>query len=207
MKNSHRIYKSILLALLIVIVFANCKGNKSDIIADKTSLISKSKVDKIPQRKSNSEANNRQGFDFLETIQSKNVPLKDATNFDYYFKKNKLTESQIKQLSLGKIIQNKDVVNVYLNYRLKLSSSFKTLVISCEIGDSELMTILINYDEHYNLIDSKEIAYDEIAESILRIESDILKNKIICIASDYSNEEPVKIQTVYTILENGKIIN
>jgi hypothetical protein len=205
MKNNNRFFKTLFFALAIVIVSASCKYNKSDTITGKTDLGTKSNDVKTTQQKSDLDLNKKNEFKFLEKIKSENFPKKDSTNFDNYSKENKLTATEIQLLSLDKIIKNKEVVNVYINYSLKLSSRFKTLVVSYENGDSELMTILINYDTNYKIIDSKEIAYDEIAESILRIESAIVANKIIVIESNYSNEEPVLTQTVYTILGNGKI--
>jgi hypothetical protein len=205
MKNNNRFFKSLFFALVIVVVCASCKDSKSDTITGVTGLVSKSNDVKTTQQKSDLDLNKKNEFKFLEKIKSENFPKKDSTNFDNYSKENKLTATEIQLLSLDKIIKNKEVVNVYINYSLKLSSRFKTLVVSYENGDSELMTILINYDTNYKIIDSKEIAYDEIAESILRIESAIVANKIIVIESNYSNEEPVLTQTVYTILGNGKI--
>lgn len=186
--------------MLFAVSFTSCKETRKDSVPEKKNLISKRKENTtVPDEEA------RSYFKFLESIQTKNIPLKEATNFDNYAKNNKLTVAQIQRLSLNKVIKNKEVINVFLNYNLNLSSRFKTLVVSYENGDSELMTALINYDNNYKLIDSKEIAYDEIAEGIFKIESEIKKNEIVCIETDYSNERDVKTTRVFTILENGKI--
>ena len=198
MKSIHSIYKQAFFALLFISVAVGCKEvKKESVLVEKKNVMEPKKV--VSDKNINSD------FAFLETIPTKNIPVVEDTNFDTFTDENKLTASQIKILNLDKIIDNKEVVNVFLNYNLIISRDFKSMVISYERGDAELVTVLVNYDHNYTLIDFKNIAYDEIAENMVSIYCEIKKNEIVCTETDYSNEEPVLTEKKYTILKNGKI--
>ncbi len=207
MKDSIELTKKIIYFLLIASVLTSCKESKKETFKERTELIPEPDKDIRLKQEAEIQAKIENDFKFLDAIQTKNLPLKDSTNFDTYPKINKLTVAQIKLLSLDKVIENKDVTNIFLNYKVSLSSNFKTIVISYENGDSELMTTLINYNSKYEIIDFKQIAYDEIAESMLRTESEISKNSIVVSDINYADEQTDVAKTNYTITDDGKIIS
>ena len=118
-----------------------------------------------------------QTFQFLEKYPVKALPLTDSTNFDNYKNTKTLTTEQSKLLKLSKIESGKDVT-FRINYRLNISPNFKSLVVSYYPNEQELFTVLINYTNSFDIVDFKTIAYDEIAESFMKTESQISIDKI-----------------------------
>lgn len=143
-------------------------------------------------------------FQFIEKYAVKALPLTDSTNFDNYKNITSLTKEQSSLLKLEKIEPNKDVAFT-INYRLNLSPNFKSLVISYYPNEQELFTVLINYTYSFDIIDFKEIAYDEIAEGSIKTTSLINKDKIEVTQRDESSGS-LKIKTTkYKIKKDGKI--
>jgi hypothetical protein len=205
MKSTFEIFRKAIFALLILSVSVSCEKDKKQIDPKEEPEV-KASGDPAVQNTPAADGKSSSEFAFLDSIRIKNIPLEETTNFDTYSMENKLTASQIKLLSLDKIINNKEVINIYLNYKLNISPAYKSIVISYEIGDAELVTTLINYNEEYAIAGSQNIAYDEIAESMFNIESEIKGNTITCIETDFSNEEPEETAVKYTIMKNGKIV-
>lgn len=141
---------------------------------------------------------------FLENYEFKSTPLKDSTNFNNFKSNNLLLKEQVELLQLNK--KTKEGVSFKINYRINLSDRFHTIVISYKLGDNELYTVLINYDENYKIIDSIEIAFDEIAESFLRKESKITKSEIKIKDCDSSSGETKFKISIYKIQPNGKLL-
>lgn len=61
---------------------------------------------------------------------------------------------------------------------MKRTEIFHTVVITIKKGDNEMESRLINYDLDGNIIDSKVMAYDEIAEGMSMTNSKIERGKI-----------------------------
>ena len=142
-------------------------------------------------------------FLFLNNYKFKDTPFKDTTNFDNLKSNILLSKEQIEILQLNKKI--KEGEGFKINYRLNLSDKFHTIVITYQLGDNQLYTVLINYDVNYKIIDCVDIAFDEIAESFLRKESEISKSEIkIKDTDDSSGESQIKL-IVYKIQDNGKL--
>ena len=91
-----------------------------------------------------------------------------------------------------------------MNYRLPISTEFTSLVFSYP-SEHELVTVLVNFDKNFKIIDFESIAYDEIAESAFRSSSEISADKIKLTASDYSGDEPKFEILTYSIKKDGKI--
>ncbi|MDR2474399.1 MAG: hypothetical protein LBD45_00940 [Bacteroidales bacterium] len=133
----------------------------------------------------------------IDKLQIKDLPLIDSTSFDNYGFANKLNQTQIQALKLNGRFN--DVSDFYLNYRINLSENVISLVISYQKGEYELFTVLINYDDDYNIIDTLDIAYDEIAESLSRIISTVQTDKILVERFNYMEDESVSEISVYNI--------
>lgn len=147
-------------------------------------------------------------FDFLDDVSFKKVPFTDSTNFDNFTIKKTLTKEQMKLLKLDKNIRKGQFANVkefILNYRLNLFPNIKTLVLSYYLGENELYTILVNYDENYEPIDFKQIAYDEIAEGCLKTIAKIYPTKLDITEINYCSDELITKTNSYSIEKNGKI--
>lgn len=132
------------------------------------------------------------------------LPFTDSTNFDNFGFANKLTLEQIKALNLDK--QFRDINNFYLNYRVVLSEEFFSTVISYQKGEHELYTVLVNYDHNGNIINTLDIAYDEIAESVFRKTSTINRDKVIVESVSSWEEEEDSQESTYIIGKDGDIL-
>lgn len=183
-----------LLLLSLLFLSISCKQKENNSIAEKPE-------NNIEKKKSNQ-------FSFLDEYKFEKVTIKDSTNFDNYFPQKKLSKEQIKLLGINKIVVSRkleEINNVGIRYKLNLSDDFNSIVISFQSGEHELFTVLANYSPEYSLIDWEYISYDEIAEGLIRIESEISKNKIVVFKNNYYNEVSEVETTFYNILKNGKI--
>ena len=61
--------------------------------------------------------------------------------------------------------------------------------------------MLVNYTEDYKIINSQMIAYDEIADGVLKTVGTIYSDKIVL--QEFVADNPTEIQ--FNILENGDI--
>jgi len=143
-------------------------------------------------------------FSFIKKIKIKELPVIDSTNFDNFKAKSFLSKNEIVILNLSKIISDNDV-EIALNYQIKISENFKTLVFSFYPSENEITTILVNYDKVYNIIDFRIIAYDEIAESWLKTTSKIEKNNIKIIEINSSSGQVIETISNFVINDNGEI--
>jgi hypothetical protein len=124
-----------------------------------------------------------------------------------------LTEQQIKLLKLDLVTDSetkegeavKTLKPTYINYKLNLSNQFKTFVITYEKSENELSTVIVTYGNDYFINNYEQIAYDEIAESLVRIESEITKDNIIVSEKNYSGEAEEVTKTNFKIDANGII--
>lgn len=69
------------------------------------------------------------------------------------------------------------------------------------------MSTLINYDDDFKPIAWTEIAYDEIAEGLIRKQSKLYKDSIIVSRINYFDEVPDTTFTRFKIDKNGSLIN
>lgn len=134
--------------------------------------------------------------DFLKDYPTLKLPHTDSTNFDNHVPDKTLTYDQVKMFGLDKVLEihpltfNESKIGV--NYRLDLSSDFITVVFYYYFVSHEMSSTLVTYDSDFNVIDSKMIAMDEIAESILRTESTIESDKITITHYRFLNETSKK---------------
>jgi hypothetical protein len=69
-----------------------------------------------------------------------------------------------------------------------------------------MSSTLVNYDSEFNVVDYKMIAMDEIAESVLRTESIIEKDKITITNFQFYLNETIKETEIVEIKSDGKLI-
>jgi hypothetical protein len=146
-------------------------------------------------------------YSFLHKYQFKKIPLKESTSFDNFEYKEKLSKDQMILLKLDKICSpnSVDFITATVNYRLKLSEKYNTVVITYSQSELILITVLANYDLEYNLIDFKQIAYDENFDNWSRSVSEIHANFLNVTYIDLSSGKSIKKVRTYSIDDNGKI--
>ena len=130
------------------------------------------------------------------------LPYEEKMNYDIYDPYYPLTNDEIYAFHLDTLGVDTNMF-VNLDYWVDLSPDYSTYVFNIELNENELATYMVTYFGDYSYIDSKMIAYDEIAESMSRAESKIEKDQITINSYMYYGEEPeVKTEVVY-IDENG----
>ena len=146
--------------------------------------------------------------DLLQAYPTVQIPHTDSTNFDNHKPDKTLTYEQVKLFGLDRVLDIHPIAfkesKVGVNYLLDLSPDFTTVVFYYYFMGHEMSSTLVTYDKDFNVIDSKMIAMDEIAESILRSESTIQSDKITIIHYKFLNITEKEIEIV-TVLPNGKI--
>ncbi|MDH7447579.1 hypothetical protein [Aquimarina sp. 2201CG14-23] len=144
----------------------------------------------------------------INTIKTKSIPLVDTTNFDDFIEEEDYKKVDEKGLKLEEIYPNfyKEDHNyrAIASYRLAFSQKFHTVVITVLKGDHEMESVLVNYNMNGDIIDSKVIAYDEIAEGQSRIESKIEQGKLT-INNILWIDEKQETTEAFKIDEKGKI--
>jgi len=145
----------------------------------------------------------------LQELKTKTTPIIDTTNFDNFKETNFYNEHEVSALKLKNLYPNfyKETHNykAIASYKINYSSNFHSIVLTILKGDNEMESVLINYDFNGNIIDSKVISYDEIAEGQSKIESKIENNKITINHIFWIDEKQVETK-VFKIEANGKII-
>lgn len=136
------------------------------------------------------------------------IPLTDTTSFDNIKELNFFSTEEIELLQLNEIFENIEKegygFKITPSYKLELSNNFYTIILNVFKGDSELETVLINYDLNEKLVAYVVIAYDEIAEGWSRKYSTIKKDLIIVIDEFYGDNK--QVDTIkFHITNNGEI--
>jgi len=152
---------------------------------------------------------NEVNFDtVIKGIKTKSTPLTEATNFDSFIDEGDYKKVAVKALQLEKLYPNfyKEGYNyrAIASYRLEIAKAFYSIVVTILKGDHEMESVLINYDLKGNIIDSKIISYDEIAEGMSKIESKIEQDKIT-INNIVDLEERNETIETFAIDAKGKI--
>ncbi|EZH73416.1 hypothetical protein ATO12_15870 [Aquimarina atlantica] len=190
--------------ILILLIFISCTPKAKD----KEETVVKAQ-DVVELAGDMPEKTNNTSFDsIIREIKIKSIPLVDKTNFDSFIDPDDYNEVNIEALKLKKLYPNFDKegynYKAIASYRIELSKEFYTIVITIRKGDNEMESVLINYDLIGNIIDSKVISYDEIAEGQSRIESKIEENKLTINNILWIDKKKIET-TSFQIKTNGKI--
>ncbi|CAM1368438.1 conserved hypothetical protein [Tenacibaculum sediminilitoris] len=143
-------------------------------------------------------------YSFLNDYPTKTVPLIDSTNFSNHIESTLLTKSQQELLKLPSIFEeqlNDKNAKIGISYLPKISENFQSVVYYFYPNNTELISMLVNYDDQFNIINSQVLAYDEIAEGMLQTTSTLNKNSIELV--EYISDSPSTI--IFNILEDGNI--
>ncbi|WP_025663139.1 PA3715 family protein [Aquimarina megaterium] len=192
------------LYILVLLVLTSCsekaKG-KEEIVVKEQDAVAES-ID--PAKEIDTISFNK----IISEIKTKSTPLIDATNFDSFIDEDDYKKVDVKALKLEKIYPNFNKEGHHYRaincYRIELSKAFYSVVVTILKGDHEMESVLINYDSNGDLIDSKVISYDEIAEGQSRIESKIEENKLTVNNILWIDEKKVETAS-FQIKANGKI--
>ncbi|STZ56190.1 Uncharacterised protein [Moraxella lacunata] len=134
----------------------------------------------------------------LTTIPQKPLPLEVAIDFDNYEQFTHLNKNQAKFFAglyptakelviLGKVSYNPNITSLIMTF-------------SNTENEHELITHLINIDKNGNIIDTLNIAYDEIAESWSKTTSALQKEQIT--VTDFHDGDPTQ-ENSYKIDDKG----
>jgi len=142
-------------------------------------------------------------YSFLKNYEYKDIPIIDSTSFANHVYDKLLTKQQQKLLSIDSIFGEKldPKTTVGISYLPEISSNYKSIVYYFYIDHKELISMLVNYTEDYKIINSQMIAYDEIADGVLKTVGKIYSDKIVL--QEFVTDNPTEIQ--FNILENGDI--
>ena len=66
-----------------------------------------------------------------------------------------------------------------VSYLPQISEKFTSVVYYIYLSSSELTSILVNYDKDFKIINSQIVAYDEIADGVLKSTAMIYTDKIV----------------------------
>jgi hypothetical protein len=168
---------------------------------------SRGKKNLTPIKTENTKEISNYDSTFLEKYSFKDIPMIDSTNFDNFHNTAGLTKDQMLLLKLDQICSpnSPDRIKAFVDYRLNLSTKYRSIVITYSPVEEILTTVLANYDLVYNLVDFKQIAYDEIFDSWSQTLTEIKENKLFVTNIDYSTGKPLKKLKTFTIDEDGKI--
>lgn len=143
-------------------------------------------------------------YSFLNEYPAKTVPLVDSTNFSNHVETKLLTKVQQELLKLPSIFEEQlddEKAKIGVSYLPKLSENYKSVVYYFYPNNTELISMLVNYDENYNIINSQVLAYDEIVEGVLKTTSTLNKNNIELV--EHISDDSSTI--IFNILEDGNI--
>ncbi|WP_299312664.1 hypothetical protein [uncultured Aquimarina sp.] len=144
----------------------------------------------------------------IDKFKTRSLPLIENTNFDSFIEEEDYKKVNEKALKLEEIYPNfnKEGYNyrTIASYRIQMSKTFHSIVVTILKGDHEMESVLINYNLVGGIIDSKVISYDEIAEGQSRIESKIKGNKLTVNNILWIDEKQEK-REVFELKDDGKI--
>ena len=112
---------------------------------------------------------------------TKTVPIVDCTNFSNHVETKLLTKSQQELLKLPSIFEEQlddKKAKIGVSYLPKLSENYQSVVYYFYPNNNELISMLVNYDKDFNIINSQVLAYDEIVDGMLKTTATLDKNHI-----------------------------
>lgn len=130
-------------------------------------------------------------YSFVNNYPVKQLPLIDSTNFNNHVEGKLLSKEEQKLLKLPSIFEdqlNDEKAKIGISYLPKISDNFQSVVFYFYPNNNEVISMLVNYDKNFNIINSQVLAYDEITDGILKTTSKIDKNRIEL--TEYVSENP-----------------
>lgn len=147
-------------------------------------------------------------FDLQKTYAKEQMlPFTDSTNFNNSLDTNYLPSPYLSQLQLGKVypqLNERMFHKIRLKNYIQLPEKITAFIITNQINEKELESIIVTYSKTYDLIDFTQLAYDEIAEGFLRKTSVVTKEHIITTTFDYTSEQAKETKDTLWISDEGK---
>lgn len=143
-------------------------------------------------------------YSFVNEYPVKQLPLIDSTNFDNHVEGKLLSKEEQKLLKLPSVFVdqlNDEKVKIGISYLPKISDNFQSVVFYFYPNNTEVISMLVNYDKNFTIINSQVLAYDEISEGMLKTTSKLDKNRIEL--TEYISESPSTLY--FKISNNGDI--
>lgn len=143
-------------------------------------------------------------YSFVNEYPVKQLPLVDSTNFDNHVEGKLLSKEEQKLLKLPSVFVdqlNDEKVKIGISYLPKISDNFQSVVFYFYPNNTEVISMLVNYDKNFTIINSQVLAYDEISEGMLKTTSKLDKNRIEL--TEYISENPSTLY--FKISNNGDI--
>ena len=143
-------------------------------------------------------------YSFVNEYPVKTLPMIDSTNFDNHVEGKLLNKQEQDLLKLPSIFEEQlenENSKIGISYLPKISDNFKSVVYYFYPSNNEVISMLVNYDMEFNIINSQVLAYDEIAEGILQTTSKLDKNRIEL--TEYVSDNPSTLY--FKISDNGDI--
>ncbi len=120
--------------------------------------------------------------DVFNSLETKPLPLIESTTFDDFIEAEDYEIVDAKALKIDEIYPGftEQTANfrAIRSYKIDISKEFYSVIVTILKGEHEMESVLINYSLNGQIIDSKIISYDEIAEGLSRIESRLTKNTL-----------------------------
>jgi hypothetical protein len=185
-------FKLLSIAILAICIFS-CTPNES---SEEAKAAERAELLKDP------ESTQKTKPDLYATVPFRKIPVTDTSNFDNFNGENPLSKKLISKLHLKSL--GEDYETLHARYRLAFSTDIDLAVITV-LAESEMKTYLISYrKKEYQLLDKVQISYDEIAESMTRMEGKITANEVVTTHYNYWNEKPEIEVKRYRIEKSGK---
>ncbi len=143
-------------------------------------------------------------YSFVNEYSVKQLPLIDSTNFDNHVEGKLLSKEEQKLLKLPSVFPDQlsnEKAKIGISYLPKVSDNFQSIVFYFYPNSTEVISMLVNYDKSFTIINSQILAYDEISEGMLKTTSKLDKNRIEL--TEYISENPTTLY--FKILNNGNI--
>ncbi|KAB1153998.1 hypothetical protein F7018_16060 [Tenacibaculum aiptasiae] len=143
-------------------------------------------------------------YSFVSEYPVKQLPLIDSTNFDNHVEGKLLNKEEQKLLKLPSIFEDQldnEKAKIGISYLPKISDNFQSVVFYFYPNNNEVISMLVNYDKDFTIINSQVLAYDEITDGILKTTSKIDKNRIVL--TEYVSENPSTLY--FKISDKGDI--
>lgn len=143
-----------------------------------------------------------------EKFNDSELPYSCNVNFDNFDpdKATYLNEEEFRLLELYMIFPEGFLKKRYSAMdRVEYDNGITLVVIGCEDNEHELSTYLVTYSKEEWYVDNVRLAYDEIAEGFLRIESVIEDDKITR-TTFISLDEVMEEKEHYFIQDDGQIV-
>ena len=147
---------------------------------------------------------NTNKYSFVNEYPVKQLPLIDSTNFDNHVEGKLLSKEEQKLLKLPSIFEdqlNDEKAKIGISYLPKISDNFQSIVFYFYPNSTEVISMLVNYDKDFTIINSQVLAYDEITEGMLKTTSKLDKNSIEL--TEYISENPTTLH--FKISNDGNI--